>query len=111
VGVRNNIHRAQYSNVVVDVQFVSQLPRRENKMKKAVKEGIAMFISEVIENGYNVEKSLNILQNNHKLNDTQISNLEELISNWNYEIEDKLGNDYEWDTFMDLVIKAVSKRV
>lgn len=80
-------------------------------MRHETKEILALIIAEVIENGYNHKKSLDHIQKEFKLNDIQISNVEELISNWNHEIEDKLEEDYEWDTFMDLVINAVNKRI
>lgn len=72
---------------------------------------LAVFIGEVMENGYNIKKSLDHIQKEYKLNDIQISNVEEFISNWNQEIEDKLEEDYEWDNFMDLVMNALNKRI
>lgn len=80
-------------------------------MKREVIEEMAMFIGEVIENGYNVEKSLDHIQEKYKLNDVQISNVEELISIWDHEIEDNLHENYEWDDYIELIINALNKRI
>jgi hypothetical protein len=72
---------------------------------------LAVLITESIENGYKVIKVLNHIQKEFKLNDLQISNIEELITNWNYVIEDNLADDYEWHNFIDLVVKEINKRI
>lgn len=80
-------------------------------MERKVLEEMAMFVGEVIENGYNHEKSLDHIQKEYKLDDTQISNMEELLTSFQYEVEDELEEGYEWDDFIELVINAINKRI